>query len=345
MSDDFLSRLREEPRAEFKDRLEHRLREIDQGESARRLASVRYRRFVPAFAGAALVASLALAFTLEPVRAAAREFLDLFRVKRFAAVPVDPARFEKLAKGGLDFKSLVGEQVEVLVKPQEPEVVGSPEAGAVVADLALRQPTVLPHQAELVETTVGRLGSFRARIDTAKLEELALAAGADEIEIPAWWNGVTIDVDAPPVLAMRYARPVPPGETRPAGQTGYVLMQSKVPQVVLPEGFDLALLGRLGLRLSGMSAEEALTFSRSIDWRTTLLVPVMVQGGTFREVEVAGEKGLLVSYESPVRPGTDGATRRPRRLSLLLWSAADQAFAITGPGSGMELLEMAQSIR
>jgi hypothetical protein len=344
VSDDFLSRLREEPRPEFKDRLEGRLHEIDARERERRQAPSPYRRFVPTLAGASLVAALALAFTLEPVRAAAREFLDLFRVKRFAAVPVDPARLERLAKSGLDFKSLVADQIEVVVAPQEPEVVGSPEAGAAVAGITARQPSILLRQAELAETTVGRLGSFRVRLDTAKLEALALAAGADEIEIPAWWNGLTIDVEGPPVLAMRYARPVAPGDARPAGDPGYVLLQSTIPQVDLPEGFDLATLGRLGLRVSGMSAEEALSFSRAIDWRTTLLVPVLVQGGTFREVDVAGEKGLLVSYEPPV-PATDGAARRPRQQSLLLWSTADQAFAITGPGGGMELLEMAQSIR
>jgi hypothetical protein len=345
VSDDFLSRLREEPRPEFRDDLESRLHETDARERERRLAPSPYRRFAPALAGAALAAALAFAFTLEPVRAAARDFLDLFRVKRFAAVPVDPARLERLAKGGLDFKSLVADQVQVVVAPQKPEVVGSPEAGAVAAGITARQPTVLPRQAELAETTVGRLGSFRVRIETAKLEALALAAGADEIEIPAWWNGATIDVELPPVLVMRYARPAAPGETRPAGDPGYVLMQSSIPQVDLPEGFDLATLGRLGLRVSGMSAEEALTFSRAIDWRTTLLVPVLVQGGTFREVDVAGEKGLLVTYEPPVQPAAGGTARRARQQSLLLWSTADEAFAITGPGGGMELLEMAQSIR
>ena len=345
MSDDFLSRLREEPRPQFKDSLDGRLHEIDAREREGQQAPSPYRRLVPALAGASLVAALALAFSLEPVRAAAREFLDLFRVKRFAAVPVDPTRLERLAKGGLDFKSLVADQIEVVVAPQEPLAVGSPEAGAVAAGITVRQPSVLPRQAELAETTVGRLGSFRVRVDTAKLEALALAAGADEIEIPAWWNGATIDVDVPPVLAMRYARPVAPGDTRPAGDPGYVLMQSSIPQVDLPEGFDLATLGRLGLRVSGMSAEEALTFSRAIDWRTTLLVPVMVQGGTFREVDVAGERGLLVSYEPPLPPTADGAGRRPRQQSLLLWSTADEAFAITGPGGGMELVEMAQSIR
>ena len=77
MSDDFLSRLREEPRPEFAGRLEERLREIDARERERRLAPGPFRRFAPALAGASLVAALAFAFTLEPVRAAAREFLGL----------------------------------------------------------------------------------------------------------------------------------------------------------------------------------------------------------------------------------------------------------------------------
>jgi len=347
VSDDFLSRLREEPRPEFKDRLEGRLHEIDAGERARRQAPGPYRRLVPALAGASLVAALALAFSLEPVRAAAREFLDLFRVKRFAAVPVDPARLERLAKGGLDFKSLVAEQVQVVVAPAKPEVVESPEAGAVAAGITARQPSVLPQRAELVETTLGRPGSYRVQIDTGKLEALALAAGADEIEIPAWWNGVTIDIEAPPVLAMRYARTVDAGDSRPAHEDSFVLLQSATPQVALPEGFDLAVLGRLGLRVAGMSAEEALSFSRTIDWRATFLVPVPVQGGTYREVEVSGQRGLLVIVQAPPTTAPDGSSRPKHQRALVLWSTVDQVFALEGPGArgGVDLVEMAQSIR
>jgi hypothetical protein len=150
----------------------------------------------------------------------------------------------------------------------------------------------------------------------------------------------------PPVLAMRYARSVEVGDGRPPREDSFVLFQSATPQVELPEGFDLATLGRLGLRVAGMSAEEALSFSRAIDWRATLLVPVPVQGGTYREVEVSGRKGLLVTMQPPPKPVPDGAPR-PRPQALLLWSTADKVFAIHGPGSrdGVELLEMAQSIR
>jgi hypothetical protein len=345
VSDDFLSRLREEPRPGFAEQLGERLHEIDTRERERRLAPSPWRRFTPALAGAGLVAALALAFTLEPVRAAAREFLDLFRVKHFAAVPVDPQRLERLAKGGLDFKSLVADQVQVVVAPEEPVVVASPEAGAVEAGIVAQLPTVLPRRTQMAEARVARPGTFRVQVDTAKLEALALAAGADEIEIPAFWHGATIDVEMPPVLAVRYARTIDTGDGRPPREDSFLLFQAATPQVELPEGFDLAILGRLGLRVAGMSADEALSFSRAIDWRATFLVPVPIQGGTFREVGVSGQRGLLVTVQPPPRTAPDGPARRAH--SVLLWSTADKVFALQGPAThdGVEILEMAQSIQ
>jgi hypothetical protein len=343
VSDDFLSELREEPRPEFAGALHARLSQIDEQARERRAPSP-LRRLAPALAGGALVAVIALAFTLEPVRAAAREFLDLFRVKHFAAVPVDPARFERLAKGGLDLKALVADQVQVVVPPEKPQEVATPEAGALAAGIALAQPSSLPARYELAGAMVAHPGHYRVQVDTSKLEALALAAGADEIEIPAFWNGLTIDVELAPNLLLRYQRPVDPGATaRP--EDAIVLVQSETPDVVLPEGFDLATLGRLGLRVAGMTAEEAQSFSHAIDWRTTLLVPVPVQGGTYREVDVSGERGLLVTFAPPTTPAPDGSARRARRRSLLLWSAGDKAFALSGPGDGVDLLETAQSIR
>jgi hypothetical protein len=344
VSDDFLSRLREEPRPEFAGRLEERLREIDARGAERRLAPAPFRRYVPALAGAALVAGLALAFTLEPVRAAAREFLDIFRVKRFAAVPVDPERLARLAQGGLGLKTLVADQVQVVVPPQEPQPFGSPEAGGVAAGIEVRQPTYVPRKAEQAGVTVGHPGAFRVQLDTAKLEALAQAVGAEEIEIPAWWNGATIDVEMPPVVAIRYAREATAGET-PDADSAFVLFQSRTPEVELPEGFDLAVLGELGLRMAGLEAREARTFARAIDWRSTLLVPVPIRGQQYREVEVRGQKGLLVSLRPEPKTTPDGTTRRGGWRSVLLWSEGDLCFGLQGPGDGAEVLEMAQSIR
>jgi hypothetical protein len=97
--------------------------------------------------------------------------------------------------------------------------------------------------------------------------------------------------------------------------------------------------------MAGMSAEEARVFARNIDWRSTLLVPIPIEGGTFREVDVNGAKGLLVTTIQKTQPEAKGRSGRSRRRSALLWSAGDKVFAVAGPGDGVLVLEMAQSVR
>src|SRR5262249_11428957 len=93
VNDDFLSQDREEPRPEFAQALRERLRQVSPAPDPERPGTRRTAaRLLPALAAAGALAALTFAFTLPPVRAAARSFLDLFRVKRFVAVPVDPDR-------------------------------------------------------------------------------------------------------------------------------------------------------------------------------------------------------------------------------------------------------------
>jgi hypothetical protein len=332
VSDDFLSRFREEPRPEFAEGLERRLAEIDVAETERR--SRRPWVLRPAFAGALLVAAMAVAFTLPPVRAAAREFLDLFRVQRFAAVPVDTERLARLEESGIDLKTLVGDQVEVLEPAQEPEAVESLELASSLAGIDAREPAEPPKNATFEGLAVARPGAFRLRLDVAKLREVTEVLGVQGARIPAAWDGATIEVHAPPVVTMRFGRE----------DGDFVLMQSRGPEVALPEGVELEALGALGLQMAGMSAEEARLFAGRIDWRSTLLVPIPAEGSNFREVEVQGRKGLLVSGRHRPKPGPDGTTRPGSWNSVLLWADEDRVYAAAGPGHGIEVLQMAESI-
>jgi hypothetical protein len=331
MSDEFLHGLREEPRAEFADELERRLRAIEMAERER--ASRPLARLRPALAGGLALLALAAAFVLPPVRAAAREFLDLFRVQRVAAIPVDTERLARLEQGGLDLKGLVGSQVEVIDPAVAPQAVGSAEQAGALAGVAVLQPATLPRGASPAGVLVGRPGAFRVRLDVAKIRSLAVAVGAEDAQVPDAWQGAVLEVHASPVVALRYKR----------GESEFVLLQSRGPEVALPEAMDLAELGAVGLQLAGMSAGEARSFARNIDWRSTLLLPIPAQGGSFREVEVQGRKGVLVTSRDERRQ-SDGTTRPGRWRSVLLWADEDRVYALAGPGHGVEILEMAQSL-
>jgi hypothetical protein len=331
VSDDFLSRHREEPRPELVEGLRRRLADIEVAEPESRPVWPWMR---PALVGACGLALAVAVFALPPVRATAREFLDLFRVQRFAAVPVDPERLESLRASGIDLKTFVGDQVEVLEPAQEPEIVESMEVASSLAGVDARLPATLPRNAHLEEIAVVHPGSFRVRIDTAKLEEVAALLGVQDARVSPSWQGATVEVYAPPAVAVRYEREGGP----------FTLLQSRGPEVALPEGVDLAELGALGLQMAGMSAEEARLFADRIDWRSTLLVPIPAEGGSFREVDVNGHKGLLVSGRRPGTADPDGTTRPGRWHSVLLWADDDRVYAAAGPGHGFEVLEMAQSI-
>lgn len=332
MTEDPLAHLHEEPRPEFAATLRRRLQAIEAQDQERRASR---RRAAPVLVTAALLAVVGFSLSLRPVRAAAQSFLELFRVKRFAAVAVDPERLARLHEGKLDFKTLVGEQVEVIEPGREPEVVDGLEAAAALAGATLRQPSVLPQDAALAEVRVGSPGHFRVRLDVAKLEAVAQALGVEDVEVPPSWDGATVEVAGSPVVGLRYHR----------REGDFVLLQSRSPEVQLPAGVDLQALGAIALRLAGMSAEEAAIFARKVDWRSTLLVPMPAEGGSFREVDVNGAQGLLVTAFRPSPPGPDGRRGRGPRESVLLWSTDDRVFALSGPGDGVIVLDMAQSVR
>jgi hypothetical protein len=287
----------------------------------------------PLFAGAFAVALAAIAFTLPAVRATAREFLDLFRVQRFAAVPVDTERLARLEQQGMDLKSVLGPQIEVLEQPVKPEDVDGTQAASEMAGIDVRQPRLLPEKTAFAGVAVGRPGAFRVRLDVAKLRSLAEVMGADPAQVPDAWEGTTVEIHAPPVVILKYRR----------GDSEFVLLQSRVPSVELPPGLELAQLGELGLQMSGMSPAEARLFARTIDWRSTLLVPIPAAGGNFREVEVRGRKGLMVTGQPRIK-NPDGSTRPGRWRSVLLWADPDRVYAAAGPSHGPEILQMAESI-
>jgi hypothetical protein len=331
MSDDFLSKLREEPRREFATQLGARLREIDEDERERKAAPPLRRR--PLLAASFAVALAAAALSLPAVRAAARDFLDLFRVQRFTAVAVDPERVARLEQSGLDLKTLVGPSLEILQPAVKPEAVADAAEAAAQAGIELRAPTRIPDRATPVDIKVARPGSFRVRMDVEKLRSLADLLGVEPSDVPSSWDGATVEVHTSPIVGMSYRR----------DDANFVFFQARGPEVTLPAGVDLVQLGELGLRLAGMSKGEARLFARTIDWRSTLLVPIPAQGGNFREVDIRGRKGLLVSSQKPTR--TPEGTVKPGRWSaVVLWADGERVYAAVGPGHGFEVLEMAQSV-
>jgi hypothetical protein len=331
--DDFLTEFREEPRPEFAEALFARIdRAPDRAETADVPGGQRWR---PAFAAAGALAGLVVLFSFPAVRAAAQDFLDLFRVQRFVAVPVDPARAEQLRSGKVGLETLLSDSVEELTPRSEPRAVDSPERAAAATGIPILVPTYVFNVNDAPQIFVEGEHAARITADAERLRGLLDALGITDVEVPAALDGAQITVRVPAAVQMRYRR----GDAWVATFT-----QARSPEVDLPAGVNLAELGEIGLRVAGLSAAEAHEFARKIDWHSTLLVPVPANAGSFTEVNVHGTTGLLISVDSSkVSPEARERGESPR--TILLWSENGMIYALASTMHPVDTIEMANSLR
>jgi hypothetical protein len=110
-----------------------------------------------------------------------------------------------------------------------------------------------------------------------------------------------------------------------------MLNQSSSPLIEYPEDVDTAALGQALLQALGMDARQARRLAQSIDWTSTLLLPIPEGIATFSEVDVDGVGGLAFS-------SYDGVN------NAILWQKDGVVYVLNG-GQLDELVDVANSLR
>jgi hypothetical protein len=117
------------------------------------------------------------------------------------------------------------------------------------------------------------------------------------------------------------------------------LYQGVSPTVKLPDGVDLAQLGKAGLRVLGMDPAQADAVSRSIDWRSTLVFPFPTDFQDVRQVSIGNSQGLLVGSERGDANGREPQWR-------MYWQHGNRFYILEGRNlDEAEMLAAAESIR
>ena len=329
MDDRFLHEQRREPSPGYARALRERLRGLEDEVPARRF------RLVPALASGFAVALVAVAFTIPAVRVAAQNALDLFRVHTFSAVEIDESRMEQLKKlhdeAGEDPAMLVFDKQEVLREPGKPVEYPSADLAASAAGLpGLRRFAAPPAGLALSKVTASSDGAVRLTVRADRLRHVIEALGLTDVRVPDGIDGQQITVHMPPVVTQEYAN----------GERHLSLVEARSPEVALPPGADLKQLGEIGLRVLGLDAGEAHRVANSIDWRSTLIVPVPATAASFRQVTVNGHEGLMIRCEASAQEG-----HRRRTGVMLMWTEGERVLAVESNLPGEDVLEMAQSLR
>lgn len=330
MDEKTLHDLRREPDPGYARALREKLRAVEDDAPARGF------RFAPALASAAGIALVALLFTVPAVRVAAQSALDMFRVHSFAPIQINEARLDQLRalhdQLGQDPGAMVLDKQETLQDPGKPvDYPSATLAGNAAGMPGLKQPSgPLPNDMRFTKASVQGEGAARFTVRIDKLKKVVELLGLTDVRVPEQLDGQKVTVHMSPVVQQEYA----------SDKSKLTVVEAHSPEVGLPAGTDLKQLGELGLRILGLDAEEARKVAGSIDWRSTLVVPVPTTAESFRQVHVNGHPGLFIRCEGPDENG-----RRRRTGAVVMWTEGDRVLAVQSDLPGDQLLDLAQTLR
>jgi hypothetical protein len=281
----------------------------------------------PALIALALVIVVAALFTLKPVRAVANDFLSIFRVRSFAVIPLGPDQEERLEELStmLEQNFFLGEPV-FAEEPGEWSVDTSEEASE-AAGFAVRTLTAVPQGFVAVPGYhVTSQAAGRVEVDLEQGRSLFGMVGMDPALLPDSLGAEPLEVIIAPLVTQRWTY---------ASRGDLIFIQGESPSVDFPEDVDPAELAQAVFRLLGMDEREARRLSESIDWTSTLAVPVPTDIASFSEVEIDGVTGLLLTQES----------NRGLLSSALMWQKGGILYFIEGRLLSDDMMELAESIR
>jgi hypothetical protein len=276
-------------------------------------------------------------------RALAGELLNLFRIQQVTVIPVDFTGLEQLAGDGAlgnQFTELISKSMNMTQKPGDPVEAVSAEEASQLAGFTVRLPEAMsPSQIYVTEGA-----AFTMTLDRAKAQALLDEAGRGDLVLPESIDGAEISVNIPASVSVAYGTCPKPKADSSEPEDGQIpgrrypdcviLAQIPSPSVNAPADLDINQLAQMGLEFTGMSHEEAVAFTNTVDWTSTLVIPIPKNAAKYEQVAVDGVTGTLIQ-----RPSDDS----PR--FALLWVKDGIIYAISALGANSEqALNMANSL-
>lgn len=294
--------------------------------------------------GTAALLILALVLAFPGTRALAGELLNLFRVQQVAVVPVDFTGLEQLTGDGVlgnQFTELISNSINITDEPGDPVEAADAAQASQLAGFNVR----LPQTADPSQIYVMDGAAFSMTVDRAKAQALLDEAGRGDLVLPASVDGADISVNIPSAVSTAYGTcPKPEADSSESEvedssqryRDCVILAQIPSPSVNAPADLDINRLAQIGLEFTGMSAEEATAFTSTVDWTSTLVVPIPSNAATYEQVTVDGVTGTLIQRAS--REG------EPSTFALF-WVKDGIIYAISGRGANSgQAMEMANSL-
>lgn len=306
----------------------------------------------PAWGLAAVAAVVAILLSVNPVRAWAQRVLAMLRVQKIQAVSVDPSTLmsssEPDSRAYKLVNQFVADSVVMTMDPGKAQVFSGVSQASQFVGYPIRTIGSLaaPGSVEVHGDT-----AFQMTLNRDRVQSLLEGIGRSDIQIPQAADGALIVVHIPRNVVSIYGDcPVRQANGNAHAESEIdrkmarmadaryancvYLIQSPSPTVSVPPNLNMAEIAEAALQLVGMSPAEAHSFCQTVDWSSTLVVPVPRNTSSYETVPVDGVEGTLITDTA-----SDGT-----RYSLL-WVKNGMIHSLTGRGNSSEALSLAASLR
>jgi len=293
--------------------------------------------------GMIAVLLLALVLVIPSTRALAGELLNLFRVQQVTVIPVDFTGVEQLTGNdalGSQLSAMISSSMDMTQKPGDPQPAADVDQASQMTGFTVRTPEgMTPSQLYVTNET-----AFTITVDREKAQALLDEAGRSDLVLPDSIDGAEISVEIPASVSVAYGTCPKPEADASGSDNGQIpgrrypdcviLAEIPSPMVNAPAYVDVAQLAQIGLEFTGMSSEQAAAYTSSVDWTSTLVVPIPKNAATYEQVTVDGVSGTLIQ-----RPADDAPQY------ALIWVKDGIVYAISGLGTNsQQAIEMANSL-
>ena len=313
-------------------------------------------RWRPVWGLTAAAMVVAVLVGVGPIRLLAQRVLAMLRVQKITVVSIDPTTLisgsEPDSRPYKLINQFFADNVVVTIDPGKPEVVPTVTKAAQLAGYPIRTIGNLgaPQRVEINGETAFQMTVNRDRVETL-LDEI----GRSDVRIPESANGALVAVHIPKVVFSMY------GDCPLRHRSGDVntqsraeelaerkmermadvkntnctyLVQAPSPTVSVPPELNMSEIAEAALELAGMSPAEAHSFCQTVDWSSTLVVPIPRNSSSSENVSVDGVEGTLITE----------TLSQGNRYSLL-WIKNGVIHSLMGHGSSSDALTLAASLR
>ncbi len=276
----------------------------------------------------AIAAGLLLTILLVPqARAAAAQFLQIFRAESVIYVSVSLARIQQLESLQTSEGALFVAKPALVGAPPTQQDVASPAQASALAGFAVQAPTAFASPPTATTYTVQGSSTYQLQVNVKTLRDVLGALGVTDVTIPDSLGAQPITVKLSPIVQAQYQ----------GKNYTLTLVEGTSPTVALPPDVNLAQMGKALLEVYGMDPQHADTMSKQIDWKSTLVFPFPLATTRLEQVRIGDAQGVLLN-----------ASQNGSRGYLLYWQNGSRFYILKGTGDAMDnagMVSAAASVR